>query len=218
MDEHEIKAIAAQLRKPSGEIGKEIGERLITSNAVLYHHTLNALAASPGDQILEIGMGTGSHVGEILDSNVDIVYTGCDYSELMIEEAQNFNRAYIESGRARFLCADVCNLPLPSSAFTKAFTVNTMYFWDDVEKGLSELYRVLKKGGRLHIAGRPKHIMIDYPFSAHGFKMFDKEEISEIMQLQGFEINGIIEEKEEPRQMDGQLYKIETLIISGTKI
>ena len=88
----------------------------------------------------------------------------------------------------------------------------------DVERGLAEIYRVLQSGGLIHIAGRPAHVIRAYPFANYGFRCFDKQEISEILINNGFNTSDIIEEKEPPREIDGRLYDIETLIVSGEKV
>jgi ubiquinone/menaquinone biosynthesis C-methylase UbiE len=218
VDPEQLKYIARQLRKPFGEHGIEIGEKLVLSNATLYQHALNELDAQASDHILEIGMGTGSHVNKILNIDPNIRYVGCDYSQLMVDEAVRVNASFIDEKRAQFICADVTSLPLEGVTFNKAFTVNTIYFWEAPDEGIRELRRLLKVGGQLIIAGRPKHVMENYPFTPYGFNMFDKFDVSDLLEQHGFDSIKIIEEKEEAREMDGQLFPIETLIVSGWKV
>src|SRR5690606_36268358 len=100
MDEEQIKAIAAQLRKPEGEFGKQLGVRMNDSNQYINRNTITTVDPAPGDNILEIGMGNGFFVNEILSADQSIRYTGCDFSEIMVEEASRLNEASVKTGRA----------------------------------------------------------------------------------------------------------------------
>ena len=217
LSQEDYKYIAQQLRKPFGEHGIETGERLAVSNHELYQHVLNKVQAQNNDTILEIGMGAGHHVQQLIDCAENINYIGCDHAELMAKEAMRVNHSIVESGHATFHCGDVCQLEYPTSYFTKAFTVNTIYFWEDVHTGLQELYRVLIPGGHLHIAGRPKHIIQGLPFAAFGFQLYDQNELSHLYKQHGFRDIQIFQSKEEDRVIDGHNHAIESLIISGRK-
>jgi len=54
MTEPDPVAIAAQLRKPSGEVGLKIGEFMHTGNASSYTHLVNLLPFKGHLKILEI--------------------------------------------------------------------------------------------------------------------------------------------------------------------
>ena len=62
LTEEEIKEVAAQLRKPVGENGTEIGKLMNVGNAPMNRHTLAVLNPEPNDSILEVGMGNGFFV------------------------------------------------------------------------------------------------------------------------------------------------------------
>ena len=42
---------------------------------------------------------------------------------------------------------DCCNLDFPTEMFDAVTSVNTIYFWSDTVKGLTEINRVLKDKG-----------------------------------------------------------------------
>jgi SAM-dependent methyltransferase len=50
-------------------------------------------------------------------------------------------------------------LPLEDASVDRALTVNTVYFWPDLEPGLREIHRVLASGGRVVIGIRDGSVM-----------------------------------------------------------
>lgn len=184
--EEDIKKIAAQLRKPDGEHGIEVGKMMNDGNMPMNLHTIAVLNPQPNEQILEIGMGNGFFVKNILGVDPSIQYTGCDYSDLMVQESTRINQSFVDAGRAEFVHGNVQELPFSDHQFDKIFTVNTFYFWDDHVRVLKELSRVLKPQGSFVLSIRPKHILEQYAVTQHNFAIMDNEEIISLLQQEGF--------------------------------
>ncbi|RYD81064.1 MAG: methyltransferase domain-containing protein, partial [Sphingobacteriales bacterium] len=70
------------------------------------------------------------------------------------------------------LCS-ASKLPFKDQYFNKAFTVNTVYFWENPMAEMQEIYRLIKPGGAFILAFRPKHTMQNYPFTVYGFRMYE---------------------------------------------
>jgi ubiquinone/menaquinone biosynthesis C-methylase UbiE len=109
---------------------------------------LEILAPSPGEQVLELGPGTGYYtlpVAQRLDggrlSIVDVQQGMLDHTMRRAREAGITN---IEQTRA-----DAQALPYPDNTFEGAFTVTVLGEVPDPEQALRELSRVLKPCGRL---------------------------------------------------------------------
>ena len=215
MEEIDFRTVAAQLRKPSGQLGLELGERLARNNATIYRHILRTLKPQKGENILEVGMGTATHLPHFFTLNDNLRYTGCDFSDLMVKEARRINEVYATTNKATFVCADASCMPFQDDTFHQVFTVNTIYFWDDIAAVFEELKRVLRPGGHLHIAVRPKHVIQVYPFADYGFQMYDKNTLVNLFQISGFSNIAVFQEKEDQREMNGKLFDVETLIVSG---
>jgi ubiquinone/menaquinone biosynthesis C-methylase UbiE len=66
------------------------------------------------------------------------------------------------------------------------FTINTIYFWPDTSRGLSEIQRVLKTGGKAAIGIRSRDKMQQHSVTKHNFRLFTGEEIAELMREAGF--------------------------------
>jgi ubiquinone/menaquinone biosynthesis C-methylase UbiE len=211
--EDEIKLAAAQLRKPEGEWGVKTGLRMNEGNEHMNKNALRLLNPVAGDNILEIGMGNGYFVQDIMGANADIRYVGCDYSDIMVEEANRINEAFVQSGRATFVHGDVEKMPFDNHAFNKIFTVNTLYFWENPTLVLTELKRVLTPNGQLMICFRPKYIMAQYPVTQYGFTLYDKTELVALLQDNQLQVTLVDELVEPPQDMWGTEMKRESVVV-----
>ncbi len=111
--------------------------------------TLQAMSLRAGERVLDAGCGTGlliqgmvSAVGE----NGQIV--GIDFSDDMLDVARE---RFARTDSVNLQQASVTDLPLDSGSFDAASCTQTLLYVDDVEKAISELYRVLKPGGRIAV-------------------------------------------------------------------
>lgn len=217
MDEETLKTIAGQLKQPTGEYAIQVGEKMNESNLHINLNTFEALNLATGDNILEIGMGNGFFVKNILSINNSIKYTGCDYSEIMVDEACKQNEKFIASGQAEFIKADANELPFNPVSFDKVFSVNTIYFWENPQIVLAEIWRVLKPKGQVIISVRPKYIMEHYPFVKYGFSTFAKADLAELLTKNYFKVVATIEKDEPEVEINGELTKTATLLIRAEK-
>lgn len=219
MEESTIELIAAQLRKPEGEYGANVGELMNFGNLAINEHTMAALKLQDNNSVLELGMGNGHFVPRILDFAKNIEYRGCDYSEIMVKEAIKRNKASVKKGQAAFVHADGQDMPYEDAQFDVIFTVNTIYFWDDNDAVMQELNRVLKINGRLIIAFRPEEVMKLYPMTRYNFQFWDIEPVTELMEQHGFERSSAKHHVEPPSQdVDGNDIRAENVIFTATKL
>ncbi len=104
---------------------------------------------SPGDSVLDVCCGTGDLALELaarVSPGGNVV--GCDFSEPMLDLAREKASARQAAG-VRFEWADALSLPYDAGRFdavTVGFGVRNLA---DVERGLREMARVLRPGGRL---------------------------------------------------------------------
>jgi arsenite methyltransferase len=107
----------------------------------------DALAASPGERILDVGCGPGFYVRELLDQvGPEGTVVGVDPSPQMLGVA-----AHRSEGRPNvaFHEGSATSLPVESGGFDRALCVQVLEYLPDVEPALRELHRVLRRGGRV---------------------------------------------------------------------
>lgn len=213
--EADIKKFAAHLRKPEGEQGIEVAKMMNYGNQGINLHTLAVLNPQPNDKILEIGMGNGFFVKNIVNIEASIQYTGYDYSEDMVEVAKKLNQELMDKQQVEFIQGEIEHLPFTKDSFTKVFTVNTFYFWENPAQTLQGLKSVLCPEGVFILGIRPKHNMLKLPPTKYNFSVWSNEEILELFQNTGFQEIEMTEIKEPVFIRNGQALEREAVIISG---
>jgi ubiquinone/menaquinone biosynthesis C-methylase UbiE len=217
MDELQLQSIAQQLRKPEGEQGIMVGSMMNEGNRIINEYVLETLNAQPGEKILEIGMGNGYFVKDIVSTASNIEYAGCDYSETMIAEANEMNKDLVEACKARFHLVKADKLPFEDASFDKAFCVNVIYFWQQPENELAEIRRVLRPGGKFIIGIRPKNAMQKMPFTKYGFTMYSKDELTALLEANSFSLINVFEKQEPPQEVNGIMIYPESLVVEATQ-
>jgi ubiquinone/menaquinone biosynthesis C-methylase UbiE len=182
----EMKELAEQLRLPHGENSKIVTELMAKSNRNLYEYTYKCLGLIPKAEVLEIGPADGHFINDLFKIEKNIVYTGVDLSDEMIQAANENHSELIRENKVKFIKGDVVSLPFSENSFDRIFTVNTLYFWSDPGKGVCELLRVLKPSGKIFVIIRSKDSMEKMPFTQYGFEMYSIEELTRLFSENGF--------------------------------
>jgi demethylmenaquinone methyltransferase/2-methoxy-6-polyprenyl-1,4-benzoquinol methylase len=119
------------------------------------HHRWRERAAgraqlAPGDRALDVCCGTGDLAFELtrrVEPGGEVV--GCDFSEPMLELARS--KARDRGAAVRFEWADALALPYDEGGFDAVTVGFGVRNFADLERGLAEMIRVLRPGGRLVI-------------------------------------------------------------------
>ena len=101
---------------------------------------------------LEIGCGPG-HLGTSLAAVSESTVYALDVSPDMI---QTCTERITEKGLSKKVIptlGDVCEIPFDDETFDVVFSRGSWFFWEDLSKGLKEIYRVLKPGGVSYVGG-----------------------------------------------------------------
>ena len=188
MKQEELQAIASQLKHPTGEKGIEMGNMMNETNINMTRHSIQNLQIDSGNKILELGHGNAGHVEFIFEQAENIKYYGLEMSELMFQEARQINRNYVSQKQAFFSIYDGNTIPFEDDSFNKVFTVNTIYFWQEPEKLLSEIYRVLQPKGILCITFAEESFMKQLPFTQFEFELYSTEKAEKLIEKSSFKI------------------------------
>ena len=122
----------------------------------LYHYPnfrvlLNELGLKPDDYLLEVGCGGGAFLKMALLSRCRAA--AVDHSVDMVRLAREVNRDTVAAGRVEIVESSAERLPFANDTFTCAVMTGVFGFLRDPLVALSEIRRVLLKGGRLVLLG-----------------------------------------------------------------
>ena len=146
--EFEDKELIKNARKPVGELGQQILDRMNKSHEPLAQWGVSHFKINEDDQILDIGCGGGRNIQRFvkqISSNGCVV--GIDYSEVSVEKSKKLNEEFINQGIVNVLQGSVSDMPFDDETFDIVTGFETIYFWPDFINDLKEVNRVLKKGG-----------------------------------------------------------------------
>ena len=201
MEQKDLKILAQNLANPQGEKGVEIGEMMNVTNIGMTLESIKILLIEDAEHILEIGHGNAGHLKSILNKAKDLTYTGIDISETMRKEAQNLNTEFKD--QADFILYEGRKLPFEDEVFDKIFTVNTVYFWENPVEFLNEIYRVLKNTGTFVLTFAQRDFMEKLPFTKFNFKLYNNDEMEELISESRFKRMKISEKEEEIKSKTG---------------
>ena len=146
-----------------------------------------------GPSVLEVGCGDGKltrHLAKIIPCKT---ITGVDVNHAAITRAESLSEGHTKT---IFQVGDVCRLPFDAGSFDAVIVLDLLHHIPNWRKGLMEVRRVLKNGGRLLV----KEYSIEtftYPgigslFQAmfqHSYDtMFDQIEFLTYLKKHGFEM------------------------------
>ena len=182
--------ISRQLSNPSGIGGKLICSVMNVQNIPLYNETTRLLALSNTDNVLDIGCGNG-YVLNMLANEYGCRFIGIDISESIIENASRRCNRFVKSNKLAFYCQNADSMSFADNSFSKVYTINTIYFWENLNKTMQEIWRVLKSNGVFINTLFSNETLSSFSHTKYGYKRFTVEELINTGNNLGFSINVI---------------------------
>lgn len=148
----EDKELIKNARKPEGELGHQILDRMNKSHETMAQWGVSHFEVRSDSKILDIGCGGGRNIERFasqISENGRVV--GIDYSEVSVEKSVELNKQAIDKGIVNVLQGSVSEMPFYDETFDIATCFETIYFWPDFINDLKEVNRVLKKDGFIFI-------------------------------------------------------------------
>lgn len=145
----DMRALAPQLRKPEGALGREVAEVMARKNNEAIAFTLDCLDVKQTDRVLEIGFGPGEGIAQAAQLARDGFVSGIDFSPEMLAMAEERNRRAVMQEQVELTLGEAALLPYEDAYFEKIFAVNVFHFWTEPARELAECLRVLRPGGRI---------------------------------------------------------------------
>lgn len=101
--------------------------------------------------ILDLGCGGGRTVSKLAATAEQGRVYGIDYSEASVAASRRTNARWIAMGRVEIRHGSVSQLPFPNDMFDLVTAVETHFWWPNLPADMSEIFRIVKKGGKLII-------------------------------------------------------------------
>ena len=143
----EDKELIINARKPVGELGEQILERMNKSHETMAQWGVSHFEINDNDRILDIGCGGGKNIERFANQITTGKVIGLDYSEVSVEKSSKLNEKAIEEGKVEVIQGSVSQMPFEDDTFDIITGFETIYFWPDFINDLKEVNRVLKKDG-----------------------------------------------------------------------
>jgi ubiquinone/menaquinone biosynthesis C-methylase UbiE len=153
-----------QAGTPQGYVECLDAQRTTNFTRQYKRRTIELLTLQPGQQILDIGCGTGEEVRTMAGLvALGGLVTGLDYSQVMIDEARRRNQG--SQLPIRFVQGSVYELPFADNGFDRCRADRVFMHLEEPEKALAEMLRVTRPGGYILIV-EPDHLtrVIDTPY------------------------------------------------------
>ena len=176
-----------QARRPEGLFGR-IVMRIVfdKGNAFLNNLVCDLMSVKSDDHIIEIGSGTGKLIYKMAQKIDKGHIDGVDFSSTMVSVARKRNKKNIAKGRVKILEGDFDSMPYEKEKYSKACSVNTLYFWPSPMHTAQKIAEILKPDGKLILAFEDIEQLKQRKLNQDVFHLYSKDEVQDLLINSGF--------------------------------
>ena len=155
-------------------------------NTFLNNLVNDLMSVQPDDQILEIGSGTGKLITKMALKIDSGLIQGIDFSGEMVSIARKRNKKNITKGKVKIVKGNFDERSYEKERFTKACSVNTLYFWPSPANTARKIADILNPDGKLFLAFEDIAQLKQRNVSQDVFNLYSKDEVQDILINAGF--------------------------------
>ena len=144
--------VLPRLDAPKGVLAWLLGTTLSIFNREVYRWSVATLDVAADHRALEIGCGAGRALEQLAKVAVRGFVAGIDPSDGMRRAARRRNARAVRDGRVEIRQGSAGALPYDAASFDRVLAIASISVWPDKNKGLREVMRVLRPGGRVVFA------------------------------------------------------------------
>ncbi len=187
--------LRVQLSGPRGVLARPMAHLLNRFNASDYRRALDLLKAEAGQTVLELGFGGGVGVEALLGRGLRVIAS----EPSLAMRARAHRRWAWPLAEGRLELWPHAAEDLPERAVDAALSMNTVYFWRDVDAGFLRLRGMLggrASPGQLVLGIAPAAHLRDAGFSEEGFRVEELDWYCQRLEHAGFEVSLIAAPRE----------------------
>ncbi|QNN40478.1 class I SAM-dependent methyltransferase [Pedobacter roseus] len=166
-------------------------------------------------KVLEIGLTNTEHLSYLFQKAETITYSGTYLTETAIKET--FSTHEPAGNAVELIKTTDHGLDFGDNSFDCCFTANTIYFWPDPLKYLTESYRVLKPDGQMNLVFVEKNFGGHLPWTQFDFTFYEIDEVKTLFKQSGFVNIEVKKMTETIMDQNGKEISKPFIIISGQK-
>ncbi|HAX25596.1 MAG TPA: methyltransferase domain-containing protein [Thermomicrobiales bacterium] len=129
--------------------------------AEVYHSLLNQAELLPGDRVLDLGCGSGTHFGwiaAIVGPEGRIVGVDADAENLEIARSRIAGQSW--AGQIELHTGPMSSLPFEDTAFDAVWCAGSLQYVADPVSAIREMVRVVRPGGKVAVQDVEMHPMM----------------------------------------------------------
>lgn len=166
-------------------------------------------------RVLEISPDGIEHLSYLFQKAENISYSGTYSTDSATKEAFFAYKAY--NNAIELIKTTDNKLDFQDNFFDCCFTANTIYFWPDPLKYLTESYRVLKPGGKMSLGFVEKNFGGDLPWTQLDFTFYEIDEVKSFFKQSGFASIEVKKMMETIMDQNGREISKPFIVVSGRK-